>query len=803
MGAKAELIPTSSTSWRWVGNYVTGEALHSECVSMLTRMGHNPRDCGSVVSIPPNSFHQIVSGWYRDYSRDDAQYYYLSAYACQNNDFVRYFNDIKKCVPITKLTTPVPANPKGNGNSCPFNSQDRQPTCGNPIAIGTGNKVQQERDYAALTTGLPLDLIRTYNGGVYSVELTRQGVFGSRWSHALDRKLTFTPNQTPVACFVRLYDQVQFCDYDNTTAASESALVSRPDGRIHRFNKADGKWVGEADVNESLAPDFDGNSLTPTAWRYTTASKDTEFFSATGKLLSVTSRTGVTQRLTYSTGVSNDTGASRWPDDAPTCSNVQPGPAIPAGLPVCVTDSFGRQLQFEYDEKSRVKKAIDLAGEVYQYEYDGASGGCFATSLGDPACTANNLTAVTFPGGKTRTYHYNEDSMINNGGSCYGASKSGNGFGHLLNALTGITDENGIRYASWGWDCIGRAISSQHAGGVDKMTIHNSASAADGSKTVAVTSHMGTAAAPVNVTRNYQFKISLGVAKNTAVDQPCEGCQGMQDRTYDARNNVLTSKEWTGATTVYTYEPTRNLETSRTEAFGTAHARTTSTEWHATQNLRKRVAEPLRITSNSYDDHGNLLSKSVQATTDANGSQGFAAPPSGAARTWTYTYDGMGQVLTVSGPGISETRTYDIQGNLATVTNAAGHVTSYGNYDANGRVGSITDPNGLTTTYAYGPRGWLESMNVDGEFTSYQYDAVGNLTTVTSPDGSTLTYSYDGARRLTDITDNYGNKVSYVLDLVGNRIDEQTKDATGTLTRRISRVFDTLNRVKQITGAQQ
>lgn len=219
--------------------------------------------------------------------------------------------------------------------------------------------------------------------------------------------------------------------------------------------------------------------------------------------------------------------------------------------------------------------------------------------------------------------------------------------------------------------------------------------------------------------------------------------------------------------------------------------------------LRARVAEPLRITSYTYDANGNMLSESVQATKDANGASGFSAALDGTRKTWNFTYNAAGQLLTKTGPGVNTILTYDNQGNLETMTNAAGHVTRYGNYDVNGRVGQITDPNGLVTTFAYGPRGWLDSVSSGGEVTSYTYDAVGNLKTVTMPDGTTTTYSYDDAHRLTSIADSLGNKISYTLDLTGNRIGEDRKDSTGQLTSRISRVFDTFNRLKQVTGAVQ
>ncbi|PAU58928.1 hypothetical protein BZL42_12040, partial [Pseudomonas indica] len=47
--------------------------------------------------------------------------------------------------------------------------------------------------------------------------------------------------------------------------------------------------------------------------------------------------------------------------------------------------------------------------------------------------------------------------------------------------LTGITDERGIRYATWTYDDQDRAISSEHANGAEKVTLSYNA---DGSTTV-------------------------------------------------------------------------------------------------------------------------------------------------------------------------------------------------------------------------------------------------------------------------------------------------------------------------------
>jgi YD repeat-containing protein len=241
-----------------------------------------------------------------------------------------------------------------------------------------------------------------------------------------------------------------------------------------------------------------------------------------------------------------------------------------------------------------------------------------------------------------------------------------------------------------------------------------------------------------------------------------------------------------------------------------------------------KVAEPNRITTNTYNGDGGvycapanaavngnpigvLCTKSVQATTDVTGQQGFAASLSGTARTWQYTYDSYGGVLTATDPNgkVTTTTYYAVndpdmgkRGNVRTITNPLGQVTTIAAYDLNSRPLSITDPNGVVTTLAYHPRGWLTSRTVGGEATNYTYDAVGQLTRVTLPDGSFVAYAYDAAHRLTQLQDGLGNRIVYTLDNMGNRIAEQAFDPGAVLARTKEQVFDSLNLLHQSVGAQ-
>lgn len=71
------------------------------------------------------------------------------------------------------------------------------------------------------------------------------------------------------------------------------------------------------------------------------------------------------------------------------------------------------------------------------------------------------------------------------------------------------------------------------------------------------------------------------------------------------------------------------------------------------------------------------------------------------------------------------------------------------------------------------------------------------------PHSSAKTLTYDAAHRLTGITDQRGNTVTYTLDNSGNRVGEEVRDSTNTLQRTIARSYDALNRVQQVTGAKQ
>jgi len=493
---------------------------------------------------------------------------------------------------------------------------------------------------------------------------------------------------------------------------------------VMKIVRADGKINAFTLTGGNWTADADVNEkLAPvlsggtiTGWNYTTEENQVESYDTNGRLVSITNPVGLAQTFTY---------------DA-------------SGLLATATDPFGRKLSFTYDASNRIKSFTDPAGRAYAYTYD----------------ANNNLASTTYPDGKSRKYLYENTN-----------------FPH---ALTGLIDENGVRFSTWTYDSKGLAIASEHPGGVDKTTM-----AYD------FTNGITTITDALGHTSSFSFWTTLGIARPFQSKQPAP-FNGTATWFYDNNGNVSKYTDYKGNTTTYAYDLARNLETSRTEAYSTPQARTITTQWHASFRLPVKITEPNRVTSFSYDANGNLTARTLTANN--------------LSRTWSYSYNANGQVTQIDGPrtDVSDLTqfSYDAQGNLSRITDALGHATKITAYDADGHPLVIQDPNGLVTQLGYDNRGRLISRLEGTETTTYHYDAVGQLRRVNKPNASFIALSYDSAHRLIQVNDNLENKIIYTLDAVGNRVKERAVDPANTLARSLTRTFDALNRPATSVGAQ-
>ncbi|MCI0654200.1 MAG: DUF6531 domain-containing protein, partial [Methylococcaceae bacterium] len=193
-------------------------------------------------------------------------------------------------------------------------------------------------------------------------------------------------------------------------------IVHRWDGKEYNFYDTGSGWWKSADINDQLI-------ATASGWDYVTEANITESYNSVGALVRITDNNGLITSLEY------DIPASSGGDDDSTTLDR-------------VTDPFGRALILSYDNRN-VETMSDPGGNVYHYGYD----------------TKGNLATLTYPDdtpadpndNPVKIYHYEDVNFVN--------------------ALTGITDEKGIRYATWSYDSTGKARSSEHANGTASYTM--------------------------------------------------------------------------------------------------------------------------------------------------------------------------------------------------------------------------------------------------------------------------------------------------------------------------------------------
>ena len=451
-----------------------------------------------------------------------------------------------------------------------------------------------------------------------------------------------------------------------------------------------------------------------------------------------------------------------------------------------VSDAFGKRIEIYHNDDDDPARIVDPAGNIIWYQYAGPTGPY-----------RDNLTGVVYGDGSTtppsgsisRLYHYELDAYPN---------------WYSRKILTGITDERGVRYATWTYGSTRNkrgsysnhfyAKSSEHAGVdlhlVDPITTPGS---------TRITNPLGKEAI-------FRYAKIDGVSRLVAVDgQTSANCvAATRTLQYDDTGFVSREVDREGNVTDYARND-RGLAEATTQAAGTADERTTTVRWHAQFALPEVVVEPGRRTEYTYSPYDDPNHKRMSVTDLASGS----------VRTWDYTYGAQGQLLTVDGPrtDVADVTTYTYHdcttgaecGQVASVIDAEGHATSYDAYDAHGKPVQVTNSNGQQITFAYDLRQRMTSVTVAGATASFSHDAKGNVTRITNADGTFVDFERDAADRLTAVVDAQGHRIEWALDAAGNRVDEAVRDASGQLRKALQREFDELSRLRatvQASGAR-
>ncbi len=576
----------------------------------------------------------------------------------------------------------------------------------------------------------------------------------------------------------------------------QGATGSFGDGSSFDFyRQSSGNYVSRSDKREtlsSLSPAFDD-------WALTRRDGGIERFKKiNGQFLLVSShsRDGVVQRYSYG------------PDNKlATIADTRGRTLRVTWIGDTVASITGPTISVRYGyELAKASEGSELAGteRLATVDYHNADGAPYAT----------------------RRFHYEDPN-----------------YHHLL---TGITDENDVRFATYAYNAAGQAVLSEHACGVNRYTF-----AYPAKEKRIITDPLGTQR-QVEVT----YRPPGGLV--SSVSQPAgSGCgPGSSNLTYDSSGRLSSSTDFNDKKTCFITDPARGLITSEVTGLGVTAACPTSSsdpiaassrritrKWHPDIALETAVASAKQIIRYVYNGQPDangvvaacasngmlpnskpivvLCSKTVQATRDLNGASGFAAQPDGRSRTWRYSYNASGQLLKGTGPadalGQSEsfTKVYyadttatSHKGDLASTQNAVGEVTKFLAYTKNGLPSKILRADGVTVSLGYGPMQRLDFSTLTGskggaETTRYSYDRAGQLTAIVSPDGSTVTLDYDDAHRLTSLRDGTGNRIQLTLDDMGNVTRQEHRDAAGAVVYVSNLAFDALNRLASFKRGTQ
>jgi RHS repeat-associated core domain len=288
--------------------------------------------------------------------------------------------------------------------------------------------------------------------------------------------------------------------------------------------------------------------------------------------------------------------------------------------------------------------------------------------------------------------------------------------------------------------------------------------------------------------------------------------------TYDTNGNMLTQTDGAGNVATVQYN-VRNLPKNRIDPGGINGqtidpAKTVSYAYRPDGSVAAMTDKNGVVTTYAYDIHGRMLSQTAGGETlsytyDNNGNVLTSIDDTG---TTTRTYDAIGRTISKNVPGIgmstylydvtsnvpanfygetttdpkgnATTKIYDRAGRLYQVKNGS-DTTTYA-YFPNGNRQSVTYPNGVVTQYTYYADNRLHTMaNKKGSSYlstfNYAYDGNGNQVTKLEQAGTT-SYEYDVLNRLVTVTEPDDKTTDYSYDAAGNRETQTIGDGSTVTT---------------------
>ncbi|WP_167369241.1 RHS repeat-associated core domain-containing protein [Pseudovibrio denitrificans] len=648
------------------------------------------------------------------------------------------------------------------------------PVIGNPIILNTGTKYHSIEDFS--TSDGKLAISRSY----------RSNPIGR------SKSINYVPLGLPGGWQFSFLMELQLGDFSGSPSSPNAHVtLIAPDGSPYDFKLNNGgAWEPDAEqgasssayslVYQGILPS-DLSSLKSSASNWLVKGPD-------DRTWNLTSFSGVNSPSRYDVArpitVKDRTGYT-W-----TYSYDSTDRRL-----LSITDTYDRKVSFAWNyfhvtSLSNVSGSLPYPeviseitfpdGTKASYEFDPAP-----ASSGPSTGKVQRLVAVRWKNGSDaiidgKTYHYENTSFPN--------------------ALTGITDNRGVRISTYAYDNFGRAISTEGAAGTNKYTVEYGTSG--NHVTRRITNPLG---------KNTTFKFSRVGSSNFDIQlaevdgEASTNCVASNSSyTYDSNRYIATTTDEEGRVTTYVRD-SKGRPTQITEATGTADERVTTINWHGTYNVPTLVAHPNLTAVYTYDTSGQLTSVTETDTTTHTAPY----PTNGQTRSWYYSYTSAGKLSAIDGPlsGPSDTVRYgyDSAGNLTSIVNELGHQTTVLGVNLRGQPTHVQNENGIHTTLSYDDNGWLKTVILDpsgiASGIDFTYDAVGQITRVQTSSGQTMSYTYDDARRLIFVENSKAERVGYTYDLMGNVTQTQVKSTFGWIQYEQQRIYDELGRLLRTVGA--
>ncbi|WP_241779591.1 DUF6531 domain-containing protein [Streptomyces natalensis] len=465
-----------------------------------------------------------------------------------------------------------------------------------------------------------------------------------------------------------------------------------------------------------------------------------------------------------------------------------------------VTNSTGAVTRFEYDTDHRMTAWVDSNDSRYEYSYDERH-----------RCTAQS----GIEGHLANRFAYGEVDLET--GHRTTTRTNGEGFPtrYLINdrlQVIAVTDPLGNTTRTT-YDAHDRPLQiTDPLGNATHLTYDEdghlvSVIRPDGSTSTAAYTDLGLPAeitGPDGLTLRQEYDTK---GNRVAVTDPT----GHTTRfTYDERGHLTSVSDPLGSTTriecdaaglpLTVTDPLGAVTTFRRDTFGRVTSvvdplgNTTHLRWTPEGHLATRINPDGTQEAWSYDGEGNRT-----ATTDPLGQVTTfeyghfdqlkaRTDPDGARHE--FVHDTELKLMKVTNPqGLTWRYEYDEAGRLISETDFDGRTQTY-TQDATGRLTSRTTPLGHTIRFTHDALGRTTAKNVNGELTTFTYDAAGHLTQITGPD-SELTYTRNESGRVVAETVN-GHTTTFTYDALGRRqsrttptgaVSAWTYDAAGQRTR--------------------